>query len=56
MNATVLPAKQEVRRNPKADGDGFMASSNCCSIDIVSVFILELCFMCRIVGVFDVSL
>ena len=45
MNATVLPAKQEVRRNPKADGDGFMAS-NCCSVDIVSVFILSgLCFM-----------
>ena len=40
VNATVLPAKQEVRRNPKADGDGFMAS-NCCSVDIVSVFILS---------------
>lgn len=27
VNATALPEKQEVRRNPKADGDGFMAST-----------------------------
>jgi hypothetical protein len=25
VNATVLLEKQEERRNPKADGDGFMA-------------------------------
>ena len=31
MNAIVLPEKQEERRNPKADGDGFMARFLCCS-------------------------
>lgn len=31
MNATVLPEKQEERRNPKADGDGFMARFLCSS-------------------------
>lgn len=41
VNATALPEKQEVRRNPKADGDGFMASINYCSIDIVSVLFME---------------
>ena len=56
MNATVLPAKQEVRRNPKADGDGFMAS-NYCSNDIVSVFIIcWVVFYVQPWGVFDVSL
>ena len=45
MNATALPEKQEVRRNPKADGDGFMASINYCFIDIVSVlfWVVNLC-------------
>lgn len=38
VNATALPEKQEVRRNPKADGDGFIASTTTyCSIDIVSL-------------------
>ncbi len=38
VNATALPEKQEVRRNPKADGDGFMASTTTYwSIDMVSL-------------------
>ena len=40
VNATALPEKQEVRRKPRADGDGFMASTYYCSIDIVSVLLL----------------
>ena len=55
MNATVLPEKQEVRRNPKADGDGFMASIIVLLI-FRCLFSFGLCFMCRMVGVFDVSL
>ena len=41
VNATALPEKQEARRKPKADGDGFMASDTYCSTDIVLVL-----FMC----------
>jgi hypothetical protein len=41
VNATALPEKQEVRRKPNADGDGFMVSDTYCSIDIVLVL-----FMC----------
>ena len=44
MNATALPEKQEVRRKPNADGDGFMASNTYCCIDIVLVL-----FMCVVV-------
>jgi hypothetical protein len=41
VNATVLPEKQEVRRNPNADDDGFIISTCNNSVDNVSVFILS---------------
>lgn len=40
MNATVLPEKQEERRNPRADGDGFMAQFLLCSSRVLVLIVL----------------
>jgi hypothetical protein len=41
VNATVLTEKQEVRRKPNADCDGFIITCTGIDFDNVSVFILS---------------